>query len=639
MLNQYPIWKYFALILALVLGILFALPNIYGDDESLQISAQRNAPVDVTLQSRVAEMLSVQGISPLGIELQPGRLLVRLNDSAEQLKAQSIVKSALKRQYTVALNLAPRTPDWLRNMGAIPMYLGLDLRGGVHFLLEVDMFAAVSQAEQRYVGDIRTTLREAKIRYISVTRDDDGVWVKFRKEAERAKAYEKIRDDFRSVDVAEIGEGQAGKGGDLRLRVRLTEAEQRQVKSFALQQNITTLRNRVNELGVAEPVIQQQGLNRVVVQLPGIQDTARAKETLGATATLTFRMVEKTMSDAEIAVQTGRIPPGTRLFFDRDDRPVLLNKRPIVTGEYITDAASGIEQQSGTPTVFITLDGRGASRMSAATGERVGKSMAVVFVETKAHATLADGKNPSIDCKQRRIGDGKTKLSCVEQRVINIAVIQSQLGKRFQITGLDSSEEARELSLLLRAGSLAAPMEFIEERTVGPSLGKENIEQGRLSVIVGMALVLVFMALYYKVFGLVANIALVVNLVLIVAILSMMQATLTLPGIAGIVLTVGMAVDANVLIFERIREELRAGNSPQNSIHAGYEKAFSTIADANITTLIAAIVLFSFGTGAVKGFAITLSIGIISSMFTAIVGTRAIINLIYGGRRISKLSI
>lgn len=634
MLNQYPLWKYIALLLALVLGIIYALPNLYGDDESLQISALHNAPVDATLQTRVGEMLNQQDVKPLGIELQPGRLLVRLKDSADQLRAQDIVKSALKRKYTVALNLASRTPHWLRSMGAIPMYLGLDLRGGVHFLLEVDMEAAVAQAEQRYVGDLRSTLRGARIRYISVTRNDEGVWVKFRKAAEREKAYDKIRDEFQSITVEEVGDE-----GDLRLRIRLTEAEKAQVQSFALQQNITTLRNRVNELGVAEPVIQQQGLNRVVVQLPGIQDTARAKEILGATATLTFRLVEKTIADAEQAAQSGRVPPGSRLFFDRDDRPVLLNKRPIVTGEYITDAASGIEQQSGTPAVFITLDGRGASRMSKATGERIGKSMAVVFVETKPHATLEDAKNPSIECKQRKDEAGKVKLRCVEQRVINIAVIRDQLGKRFQITGLDSSEEARELSLLLRAGSLAAPMEFIEERTVGPSLGKENIEQGRLSVIVGMILVLVFMAVYYKVFGLVANLALIVNLVLIVAILSIMQATLTLPGIAGIVLTVGMAVDANVLIFERIREELRAGNSPQSSIHAGYEKAFSTIADANITTLIAAIVLFSFGTGAVKGFAVTLSIGIITSMFTAIVGTRAVINLIYGGRRINKISI
>ena len=431
---------------------------------------------------------------------------------------------------------------------------------------------------------------------------------------------EQIETEFIDLDVRDLNNTE----GEFNVLATLKESAILETKRLALQQNITTLRKRVNELGVAEPVIQQQGLERVVVQLPGVQDTARAKEILGATATLEFRMVDEER-DVQDALD-GRIPPGAKLYFDRNGQGVLLKKQIMLTGDYIIGAASGIDSQTGGPNVSITLDGKGAKRFSDATRDNIGKSMGVVFIEHKTETIKKD--------------DGElVKRKEIIEEVINVAVIRDQLGKRFQITGLDSTQEARNLALLLRAGALAAPIQIIEERTVGPSLGQDNIDKGMQSVVIGFCLVLVFMLVFYKVFGVAANIALTLNLVLIIALLSLLQATLTLPGIAGIVLTVGMAVDANVLIFQRIREELKNGNSPQASIHAGYEKAFSTIADANVTTLIAAIVLFGFGTGPIKGFAVTLSLGIICSMFTAIMVTRAIINLIYGGRKLSKLAI
>jgi preprotein translocase subunit SecD len=444
------------------------------------------------------------------------------------------------------------------------------------------------------------------------------VLLRFRDDETRERAYDLIRRELPELVVTEREERQKPA-----LLIKLDDRAANEVKSFALQQNITTLRNRVNELGVAEPVIQRQGNDRIVVQLPGVQDTAKAKEILGATATLEFRMV-----DTEHSVQealAGRVPATARLYRESNGAPILLKRSVMLSGDYITDASSGLDQSNGTPAVFITLDGKGASLFSKRTRDQIGRPMATVFIENKSETRLVDG----VEVKEAR----------TEETVINVATIRDQLSKRFQITGLDNTEEARDLALLLRAGALAAPIEIIEERTVGPSLGRENIEQGFNSVIIGFVLVLVFMAVYYRVFGLVADLALTFNLVMIVSVLSMLQATLTLPGIAGIVLTTGMAVDANVLIFERIREELRNGNTPQASIEAGYKKAFSTIADANITTLIAAIVLFGFGTGPIKGFAITLSIGIATSMFTAIMGTRAVINLYYGGRRVEKLQI
>ena len=449
--------------------------------------------------------------------------------------------------------------------------------------------------------------------------EEKGVALEFDGEKSRTVAAERIKQEYPRLLISEFER----KGMQV-LQLDISEKEIDETRKFALQQNITTLRNRVNELGVAEPVIQQQGKSRIVVQLPGVQDTARAKEILGATATLEFRLVAEGHDPYE-ALSQGRTPGGSLLYKERDGSPVLLKRRVMLTGESVIDASSGIEQQSGSAAVFITLDGKGARRMSNGTRDNIGKRMAVVFIETK------------IETEQR--GGEAVRVRKTHQEVINVAVIRDQLGKRFQVTGLDSTEEARDLALLLRAGALAVPMETVEERTVGPSLGQDNIDKGFLSVVIGFMLVLIFMVLYYKTFGLVANVALSLNLVLIVALLSLIQATLTLPGIAGIVLTVGMAVDANVLIFERIREELRSGNSPQASIHAGYDKAFSTIMDANVTTLIAAVVLFAFGTGPIKGFAVTLSLGIMTSMFTAIMGTRAIINLIYGGRSVKALSI
>lgn len=618
-MNRYALWKYLLIVVVIVVGVVFALPNLYGEDPAVQISPARAGQIDEGLQAQVSAALETAGIKPLSIQRDLRRLLIRFPDTESQLQGRDVVSQAMGGGYVVALNLAPVTPGWLSSLGARPMYLGLDLRGGVHFLMEVDMQAAVHQAEERYISDIRPLLRESKIRYKTITRGDTGgIRIRFRDAETRTKAALVINDAFQDLEVAE-----ADSLGKFDLRVQLTEQFKNDTRKFALQQNITTLRNRVNELGVAEPVVQQQGEDRVVVQLPGVQDTARAKEILGATATLEFRLV-----DTEHSVQEavdGRVPVAAKLYYDRDGQPILLKKRVMLTGEYIIDAASGIDQLSGSPAVFITLDGKGARIFSRATRDNVGKPMAVVFIERKTETVRQD--------------DEVIKVKELVEEVINVATIREQLSKRFQITGLDSTEEARDLALLLRAGALAAPLEIIEERTVGPSLGQDNIDQGFKSVIIGFVLVLIFMAFYYRLFGLVADLALTLNLVLIVALLSMLQATLTLPGIAGIVLTVGMAVDANVLIFERIREELRSGNSPQASIHAGYEKAFATIADANITTLIAAVVLFGFGTGPIKGFAVTLSLGIICSMFTAIMGTRAVINLIYGGRRVEKLAI
>ncbi|HHH48054.1 MAG TPA: protein translocase subunit SecD [Gammaproteobacteria bacterium] len=628
-MNQYPAWKYLLVILVLVVSTIYALPNLYGEDPALQVTSTRTAQVDITTQEKVQKLLTEAGIRYDSIGLSDAQLLVRFADTETQLAAKDVVKKGLGRGYVVALNLAPRTPDWLVSLGAAPMYLGLDLRGGVHFLMEVDVEAAVRQAEERYISDFRSLLRENKVRYARIARysNEDvesdglarsGVEIRFKSAEARDQAEELISGEYPDLELKTDD-----RADGYYLLAGLDDKERREVRKLALKQNITTLRNRVNELGVAEPVIQQQGENRIVVQLPGVQDTARAKEILGATATLEFRLADET-HDVQEALR-GRVPPGLKLYPQREGGYVLLKNRVMLTGDYIIDASSGIDQQTGSPAVYITLDGKGASIFSKVTGENVKKLMAVVFIENKTETRMVDGK--------------PKKVRHTVEEVINVARIQEQLSKRFQITGLDSTQEAHNLALLLRAGALAAPIEIVEERTIGPSLGQDNIDQGFLSVVIGFILVLAFMALWYRGFGLVANLALAMNLVVIVAVLSMLQATLTLPGIAGIVLTVGMAVDANVLIFERIREELRNGVSPQTAISAGYEKAFTTIADANITTLIAAVILFGFGTGPIKGFAITLSIGIVTSMFTAIMGTRAVVNLVYGGRRIDKLSI
>lgn len=607
------------ILVILGVAILYALPNLYGEDPALQVSALRGAKVDLSTQESVRQALKGEDIPYRSIVLIDDQLMVRFENTSDQLKAIGLVKEILGDKYVSALNLAPRTPDWLLSINAAPMYLGLDLRGGVHFLMEVDVEAAVKQKEERYISDFRGLLREEKVRYSRIDRlKTGGVEIKLKKQSDLEAAIKIIKREYSALQLEE-----RETAGGYYLVASLSAAEKTDVRKLALKQNITTLRNRVNELGVAEPVIQQQGTDRIVVQLPGVQDTATAKRILGATATLEFRLVDEKHEVADAV--DGHVPAGSKLYRKREGGHALLKNRVMLTGDYIIDAASGIDQQNGGPMVSITLDGKGASIFSKVTGKNIKKLMAVIFIEHKIDIRIVDGE--------------KIKTPRIVEEVINVARIQDQLSKRFQITGLDSSNEAHELALLLRAGALAAPIYIVEERTIGPSLGQENIEQGMRSVVIGFVLVLAFMAFWYKGFGMVANLALAFNLVIIIAVLSMLQATLTLPGIAGIVLTVGMAVDANVLIFERIREELRNGISPQAGIHAGYAKALGTIADANITTLIAAVVLFGFGTGPIKGFAITLSIGIMTSMFTAIVGTRAVINLVYGGRRIEKLSI
>jgi preprotein translocase subunit SecD len=620
-MNRYATWKYLLIVIIMVIGVVYSLPNIYGEDPALQISGGRGADVDQSTENTVASVLKKAGIEVKSMSTDSGKLLVRFPDTETQLKAAEYVKGALteiSNGYTVAFNLAPATPAWLESFNALPMYLGLDLRGGVHFLMEVDMAAAVRQAIEGYASDIRTLLREHRLRYSSFHAGDKDIQIGFASAEDRERAHNLLRDNFQQMSIQDVDDS-----GKFELAVGPGEKELRDVQDFALQQNILTLRNRVNELGVAEPVIQQQGKSRIVVELPGVQDTAQAKRILGATATLEYRAVDFE-HDVQRAVQ-GFVPAGSRLYYDRNGRPVLLKKSVIATGNQIINARSGFDQASGSPMVSVTLDAKGARSMLNFTRNNVGKPMAVVFIENRDQTSLVDGKPV-------------TKTVKVEE-VVSVATVRDVFSKRFQTTGLDSPKEAHELALILRSGALAAPIKIIEERTVGPSLGKDNIEKGFESVVIGFIAVLVFMAIYYRVFGVVADLALAMNLILIVAILSMLQATLTMPGIAGIVLTVGMAVDANVLIFERIREELRNGNTPQASIHAGYEKAFSTIADANITTLIAAIVLLGYGTGPVKGFAVTLAIGIVTSMFTAIMGTRAVINLFYGGRRVARLMI
>ncbi|PKM12735.1 MAG: protein translocase subunit SecD [Gammaproteobacteria bacterium HGW-Gammaproteobacteria-3] len=615
MQNHFPFWKNLLIVIVLIIGFIFALPNLFGDDPSVQLSSSGLAPLEQTQVQTIAEQIKQAGLTPKALEFNNGQILVRFNNTADQLKAADLLRDKIGSNTTVALNLAPATPAWLQALGASPMYLGLDLRGGVHFLLEVDMDAAVKQAEERYTNDVRSALRDAKIRYRAVAKEGGVIKVKLKSPQDKEAALVLVGNDFSTLDVepSELPD---------QLWLQVSETEQREVRKFALAQNMTTLRNRVNELGVAEPVIQQQGDNRIVVQLPGIQDTARAKDILGTTATLEYRLVD-TEHDVQQAVD-GHVPIGSRLYYEKNGAPILLDRRIIVTGDQIVDASSGLDE-NGSAAVFITLNGIGAKKMGKVSRDNIGRPMAVVFIEYKV--------------KTRDVNGEKVRVKEKVEKVISVATIRGAFSKRFQTTGLDSPQEARNLALLLRAGALAAPVDIVEERTVGPSLGQDNIDQGMNSVMVGFVLVLVFMTAYYRVFGLVANLALGFNLVVIVAILSMLQATLTLPGIAGIVLTIGMAVDANVLIFERIREEIKLGNTPQSSIFSGYEKAFGTIFDSNITTLLVALVLFGFGTGPIKGFAVTLSIGILSSMFTAVLGTRMLVNWIYGNRRVEKLSI
>jgi preprotein translocase subunit SecD len=615
-LNRFPLWKNLLVVVVVLVGLVFALPNIYGDAPAVQITADTGQPLDEAVLGRIRAILDARGISYGPSYLEDGRVTVRFPDVEEQLRALDLVREQLGRGYVAALTLAPRTPAALRAVGLKPMSLGLDLRGGVHFMYEVDMNAAISQALDRYETDFRTLLRDARIRYKSVRRDGDVVRVVLESAADRQAAARVIADADRELATSE-----RQVGADFELVVRMTEDQIRERQGFAIEQNTVTLRNRVNELGVSEPVVQRQGADRIVVQLPGVQDPAQAERVLGATATLEFRLVDEVNSPFE-AAERGRAPLGSALYQDRRGQPVLLRRETIVTGDQLTGASAGFDE--GQPAVYVNLDARGARRMGETTRANLNKRMAVVFIEQKRDLVERDG--------------AMREVTRTEERVISVATIRGVFSNRFMITGLDPLE-ARDLALLLRAGSLAAPIFKVEERTIGPSLGQENIDRGMQAVVIGFVLVVLFMALYYRVFGLIANLALLTNLVLVIALLSLLQASLTLPGIAGIVLTVGMAVDANVLIFERIREELRNGNTPQAAIHAGYEKAFSSIADANITTLIAAVVLFTFGTGPIRGFAVTLSLGIITSMFTAIIGTRAIVNAFYGGRRVQTLPI
>ena len=616
-MNHYAGWKNALIAFFLFLLTLYALPNIYGSDLAIQISGTGDYIVNDQDVRDIESALADNDIEHKSIGLVNSRILIRFDDSRSQLSSKALLKENLSRNYVVALNLAPSIPQWLSNIGGKAMSLGLDLRGGVHFLLEVDMDAVIATSIDRYENELRSILKKDRL-YRKILKENNSLVVIFKEQNLKDQAKKVIKEELPDLMIVE------GTESELQLSLEITTDAQIASKKSALEQNITTLRNRVNELGVAEPIIQRQGTERIVVQLPGVQDTARAKEILGAVATLEFRLVDE-KNDHQSAIDSGKIPSGSKLYYFKDGRPLLLKTSVIATGENIVDAASSVDQQNNSPMVSITLDSAGGRSMLETTKEYVQHRMAVVFIENKVETILKDGET----IKNR----SKT------QDIINAATIQGIFSNRFQITGIASSREARNLALLLRAGSLSAPIEIIEERTIGPSLGADNIQKGLMSVLVGFALVLVFMGWRYRVFGLVANIALTLNLVTIVSILSLIQATLTLPGIAGIVLTVGMAVDANVLIFERIKEELRANNNIQKAISMGYGKALLTIADANITTLIAALVLFSFGTGAVKGFAVTLSIGIITSMFTAIIVSRAIINLIYGGKKTEELAI
>jgi preprotein translocase subunit SecD len=614
-MNKYPFWKNVMVLAIVTLGLLLALPNVFGEDPALQISREDGTPMEPLERDAVENALRAVNVEWNSLYIDEGRVVVRFPSVDEQLKANDQLKSDFEQSYVVALTLAPRTPDWLRGVGLQPMSLGLDLRGGVHFLFEVDIDAAVEQRLKAYEKDFSKLLRDERIRR-TVDIDSDAVVIRLNDSADLDRAEAIIREADADVLIVARRDGDGGV-----LTVRMTEDQVRERRDFAIQQNTVTLRNRVNELGVAEPVVQRQGLDRIVVQLPGVQDPAQAERVLGATATLEFRLVCDGENPLE-AERRGRAPLGCELFYERTGQPVLLKRRTIVTGDQLVDATSGFSE--GQPAVFVKLDSKGARSMLETTKENLNKPMAVVFVEQKRDEVEQNGEI--------------VEVAREEKEVINVATIRGVFSSNFQITGLQVLE-ARDLSLLLRAGALAAPIFKVEERTVGPSLGKDNIEKGFQAIVIGLGLVMVFMVVYYRLFGVFACLALITNLVLLVALLSMLQASLTLPGIAGIVLTVGMAVDANVLIFERIREELRNGNSPQASIHSGYEKALSTIADANITTLIAAVVLFAFGTGPIKGFAVTLSLGILTSMFTSIIGTRALANAVYGGRSLERLTI
>ena len=627
MLNQTAWWKYLLVVTVVTLGLFYALPNLFGSDPGVQVRGARGLSLDSSALEKVEAILNSESIPVKAIKQDSTGIKLHFDDPQTQLLAKDKLDSALGDSYSLALTLLSGAPSWLTDSGALPMYLGLDLRGGVHFLLQVDMGNAIERNQLQVQDNIKSTLRNNKIRYRSVNRNSAGqLETVIRNPEQRQSARDLLKKEFPDLVLIE------DQGNSELLLVQLSDRQIEEIKLSALEQNRIALRNRVDQLGVAEPIVQQQGADRIVVQLPGVQDTARAKEILGRAATLEMHLVDE--KNNATANDTGQAPPGSKLYRFRDGRRILLKKRVVYSGDNIVDAAASLDTQTGSPIVSITLDSATASINSRITGENIGKRLAVVYQELHSENKIDDNGNLVLDENGKPV-----RVTTQLEEVLTAPVIRSQLGKRYQIEGISSVDEARDLALMLRAGALAAPVEIIEERTVGPSLGQANIDQGLTSVVAGFVLVLIFMLIFYRMFGVAATVALTLNLVLIVSVLSMLQATLTLPGVAGIVLTVGMAVDANVLIFERIREEIRNGNSPQASIHLGYDRALSTIVDANVTTLIAAIVLFSFGTGPIKGFAVTLSIGILTSMFTAILVTRMIINAIFGGKTIKQLSI
>ena len=619
-MNRYPLWKYALIAIAVIVSLLYAAPNLFGEVPAVQVSPQRTAvKIDTALRTSLEEALKAASVTPAGVDQTDAALRFRFADTDAQLKARDVIQSKIAPGYVVALNLVPNSPAWMQALGAKPMYLGLDLRGGVHFLLQVDMKAAANKSAERYLGDVRGTLRDKKIYYSGLAREGDGlasrIVIRFREADQKAAALKALGD------MADLNIREQDAGAESMLVASIKPEVVKREQELALQQNIQTLRNRVNELGVAEPIVQQQGGDRIVVQLAGVQDPGRAKEILGRTATLEVRLVSEEHAsgpgqDAFFQYKDQPAPFGTDKFLDQDGKPVLVKKAIVIPGDRIKDAQPGFDQQNGGAIVSMQLDDTGGRIMRQTTRENVKKRMAMMLVE----------RNRTV--------------------VLTWPVIQEEFGNRFQISGMPDATEAKNLALLLRAGALAAPMDIIEERTIGPSLGAENIKKGYHAVLGGFALIAVFMIAYYMLFGLVSVIALACNLLFLVALLSMMQATLTLPGIAAIALTLGMAIDANVLINERIREELRSGMTPQMAIQAGYERAFGTILDSNVTTLIAGLALLAFGSGPVRGFAVVHCLGILTSIFSAVVVSRGIVNLIYGGKgtgrgkgKVVKLSI
>ncbi|WP_374013760.1 protein translocase subunit SecD [Pseudoxanthomonas koreensis] len=604
---EFPRWKYFVILLVLAISALYALPNVYQSDNAVQITANRGASLDEALRARVQADLEKAGLTPKSVAIEGDSLMVRVHDPEAQTVAADVLREDLGQTHTVALNLASNVPAWLDMLGAKPMVLGLDLQGGVHFVLQVDQNAALEKRVESYVEDVRVTLRENRIRYTAVDRRaDNSIHVSLASDADPARARELLVKAMPTLGI----DTQGG-----RLTVRIPETELAQIAGSAIEQNMTTLRNRIDSLGVAEPIIQRQGNDRIVVQLPGVQDTAEAKRMIGATATLEYRAVID--GNAYDALSTGRVPPEAKVFRRRDGSPVLLSKRVIVTGDQMVDATSSIDQ-NGQPAVSVTLNNVGGDRMFDFTSQSVGKPMAVVYTERIPQVTMVNGE--------------EVRSFRVKEEVISVANINGVFGKNFQTTGLEKTE-ADDLAKLLRAGSLAAPMDFVEERIVGPSLGKENVERGVTAVLFAFLFTLVFFGVYYRMFGVLTGLALMFNLLIVVAVMSLFGATMTLPGFAGLALSIGLSVDANVLINERIREELRAGVPAKAAIVGGYEKASGTILDANLTAILAGVALYAFGTGPLKGFAVTMVVGIVASMFTAITVSRALAVLIYARRK------